>query len=226
MAIFIPSALVSAVSGKVGGVTFVSSGKGKVIKSCGQNVRAFSRLQLARQARLAWAKGQWAGLTAAQQSAWNAAAALVVKTNALGEVVKLTGYQAYIKAQMVRSVVAAPTITAPTVRLVGPMLTCNTSAFFAASNYNVTCNATGASGAQATYVYGATYGMSRAVKKMSNWRYIQTVTSNFGTGENVRVAWIAAFGVAMVAGQRFGIRVINTKDCYWSAETEFYSTVI
>lgn len=225
MALFVPSALVGAVSGKVGGVTFVAAGKGQVIKSAAVTVRAFSKLQLERQARLAWVKSQWRTLTAAQKTAWNTAAALVVKTNALGQPTAMTGYQAFVKAHMMRFWSPSSLFTTPTVKLVGPMVTASTVAFSAAGNYDITVTGTGLSGAQSTILYGATQESSRLVKKMTNWRYIGRMTNNYGSASNQKTNWIAAFGRAMVQGQVYGLKLVNANSCYWSVETEFYGTV-
>lgn len=226
MALFVPSALVGAVSGQVGGVTFVAAGKGQVIKSSACTVRAYSKLQLERQAHMAWVKTQWGTLTDAQKTAWATAAALVVKTNALGQVTALTGYQAFVKAHQMRFWTPASLYTTPVVKLVGPMVSVSSAVFSVAGTYNVTVTGPGLSGAQSTIIYGATQERSKMVKKMTNWVYIGRMTNNYGTAADQKSNWYGGLKRYLRVGQVFGIKLVNANSCFWSAETEYYGTAV
>jgi len=225
MAIFTPSGLVGAVSGKVGGVTFVTSGRGQVIKSAAVKVRAFTRLQLERQAHMAWMQGKWAALTVEQKAAWSAKALEVVRHNALGQVTTMSGYQAFIKAHGYLFWQPSSVYTTPTLKLVGRMVICSAVFDVSAATYGVTVTGPGLSGEQRTLLWGATEGQRRVKKRLKNWRYLGRLTGNYGSSYNQYALWLAGFGSAMVAGQAFGLRVVNLKDCYWSEATEYYGVV-
>lgn len=225
MAIFKPSPLVGAIAGPVGGCTFVSTGKGNVLKASASTCRAFSRLQLERQAHMAWARTQWAGLTVAQKAAWTTAAALVAVTNRLGDKRTMSGYEAFVKAHTVRIGSYATLYSVPFARLVGPMVSVSAAAFSAAGTYNLTTTGLGLSGAQATVLYGATQESSKMVTRMSNWRYLGRLTNNYNSAFNIYSLWVGQFGRGMVAGQVYGLKLVNINACHWSTEYEHYGTV-
>lgn len=95
MAIMVPGPLVSAVSGRVGGVTFAVGRGGHTIKRTGIVMARRSAAALAVKARVARLGLAWAALTSDQRKAWNAFGARIPSTSRLGVRRQMTGYQTF-----------------------------------------------------------------------------------------------------------------------------------
>lgn len=98
MAIVKPSPLVGAIAGPVGGVTFVSSGRGMHVRGLANTVHRLSAGQGEARGVLSRATLAWRGLTDVQRSAWRAGASAIVERNALGVSRALTGFEFFVRS--------------------------------------------------------------------------------------------------------------------------------
>lgn len=117
MAIFNPSALISAIRNSVGGVTFTQGPYGATIRERVVPINPNTSRQATIRSAFAAAATAWKSLTSNQRDAWTVYAATVNRTNALGNPITLQGLNAFIAvntllqqaSQAIRS--AGPTVT-------------------------------------------------------------------------------------------------------------------
>lgn len=123
----IKSALVTQISGSIGGVTGSHNRSGMYLRSRAIPTNPNTALQAAVRQNLGQLSAMWQTLTSTQQAGWNEYAANVAMTNPLGDTVYLTGQQHFIRSNSPRLqfqqniLSAAPTVfnlgtfTAPTI---------------------------------------------------------------------------------------------------------------
>ena len=104
MALIKTSALVSEISGKVGGNVFARNRGGSYVRKFAVPLNPKTPAQSKQRSRLAFVSNAWKSLSAADKEGWAAAALLAFRrvTNRLGESTSLTPPQYYIKANLLR----------------------------------------------------------------------------------------------------------------------------
>jgi hypothetical protein len=96
MAILKPGAIIGAISGTVGGVTF-KNGRGPIVLAHRQRIPATStRLQINSQARFLRACNAWRAMTTLQRAGWAIAARTYPHSNRLGLTVYMSGFQFFV----------------------------------------------------------------------------------------------------------------------------------
>ena len=90
-------------AGSIAGTTFARNRYGNYARARTKPVNPNTDRQQAVRASLAFLTDRWQGVvTAGQRDAWNDYASLVVMTNRLGEDIKLSGFNHYIRSNMPR----------------------------------------------------------------------------------------------------------------------------
>jgi hypothetical protein len=107
------SVVVTEISGKVGGQKFSRNGGGAYVANISKPLNAQTSAQVAVRSSVATLSRAWAGLTAAQQAAWNSFGALQVKTNRIGHKSPQSGFNAYIEFNQVLSNAGVAAISIP-----------------------------------------------------------------------------------------------------------------
>ncbi len=110
MAIFRPSALVGALSGKVGGAEFVIGRGAPYVRKAQHKIKHQSPSRLNAQAIYAQATRNWEALTDTQRTAWRALAQIVPAKNRLGVPRTQTAFELYMHVAIPRLHIA-PTAT-------------------------------------------------------------------------------------------------------------------
>lgn len=130
MAKLLFSALVDGVRGRVGGIIFSANAAGPAVRRYAPPIRSNTPIQVSRRGIFSqWGAG-WRGLTAAQRTAWNVYAAniLQAKTDALGNIYYLNGYQWFVSMNSNRNLVGrsqlsnAPSTPVPAAPTIGTLL--------------------------------------------------------------------------------------------------------
>lgn len=110
MALIKTSALVSAISGKVGGNIFSNNKGGAYVRSFSKPTNPNTSRQAAVRAAFGALSSNFRALPAAQKANWNSVASNYPYSNKLGETKILTGAQLYVKANNVLQTAGLPTV--------------------------------------------------------------------------------------------------------------------
>ena len=113
MAIFRASAVVGSISGTIGTTTFVHTGASKVIRRRPNKTDPQSPKQLLQRVRLRVVQNRWPQLTAAQRQAWITRALIFTATNRLGVQRPISGWQYFLKINLLQLSAALPLVDAP-----------------------------------------------------------------------------------------------------------------
>lgn len=114
MALLKMGAIVTQVSGKVGGQTFGNGQAGQYLKNTGSYVNKLTPLRSVSNSKLASLANSWRSLSSSDKSSWAAAAPNFPYVNRLGETKQYSGYNLYMKFNGNRAIWgAAPVATAP-----------------------------------------------------------------------------------------------------------------
>lgn len=117
MALIKYSAAVAGASGKAGGIVFSRNRGGSYIRSWAKGVNPKTVAQTNQRNKLAGLSTAWKNLTQAQKDGWSQAALLSYRkvTNRLGEQTSLTGFQLFMKQNLLTQTIGLTNIlqTAP-----------------------------------------------------------------------------------------------------------------
>lgn len=92
---------ISAMSGSIGGSTFARNRFGNYIRTRTKPTNPNTASQVQVRSALAYCTERWSGtLTAPQRTAWNLYASSVTMKNRLGENINLTGFNHYVRSNM------------------------------------------------------------------------------------------------------------------------------
>jgi hypothetical protein len=97
MARFTPGAVLAALSGSVGGLTFGRGRTGPVLRSLSSRSFKPSAIMAATSANLVLAAQTWKGFAEPRRRRWSTAATLAPRVDALGRSYTLTGYAYYVE---------------------------------------------------------------------------------------------------------------------------------
>ncbi len=102
---------ITQMSGSIAGNTFARNRYGNYVRARTKPVNPRTALQTVVRASLAFLTTSWSQtLSAAQRTAWNLYASNVAMTNRLGESTFMTGFNHYIRSNMIRKQVGFPII--------------------------------------------------------------------------------------------------------------------
>jgi len=107
------SVVVTEISGKVGGQKFSRNGGGPYVSNISKPLNAQTSAQVAVRSSVATLSRAWAGLTAAQQAAWNSFGSLQIKTNRIGHKSPQSGFNAFIEFNQVLANAGVAMISVP-----------------------------------------------------------------------------------------------------------------
>ena len=114
MALLKLSGMATAISGKLGGSVFATTGNGSVLKQNSYSQQHATPLQSAQRTQIYQSSQLWRSLTPTQKAGWAAAVVDYPYTNKVGDTVYYTGYQLfnYLNQNLIL-VQQAPILTAP-----------------------------------------------------------------------------------------------------------------
>ena len=123
---------ITEASGKLGGTVFSKNGGGGYCRIKTKPLNGQTSSQNLVRTNLTGLAQSWAGLTAAQQLAWNTFGTLQIKTNAIGHKSAQSGFNAYVEYnQRLLNASAATISVPPPATTVAPLLTLSLTAVHA-----------------------------------------------------------------------------------------------
>ncbi len=219
MAIIRVGALVGAISGTVGGQTFVTGGRSTVVRNK-PAARARTSPSLARE-RSRWAVGvnSWGGLTTGQQDAWRTAARNLLATNVLGESSPRGGFNFYMQLWMTFRRPSGDNNLLPPVdgQSAAPS---NVSAVFDVGGpYNVDSDVPATTGIPSYQIWGYAFASDRENNNPPRLRFIAT-SNPISVPQDIQPAWDALFG-PLQEGQRFAVGFSSFTSFAWRSEVNW-----
>lgn len=196
--------VVQTASGAVGGVEFVNTAAGLVLRARQRKNRRTSSAALLARNSLAQAIAGWSALTDPQKTAWNAVAQRVSHTNRLGLHRPWSGRELYLHQNAGQLTRGSGVINTPLIWSVRNQLQSYTVAFTAA-NYNLTWVCFGPGQAGAIHVYAARAWSTTGFNTV-NYRYIKGVGILVSGTNDLKPQFTAALGT-LVAGEMFRLRL-------------------
>ena len=115
MALIRTSSIVAGISGGLGGQVFVNAKTGLLVRPRAYRKPPDTRPLLAQQAIFANVTRHWRALSDQQKSAWRALAQDFPKTNRLGQTSPATGFQIFVKINILSRTFLGPPLTDPPV---------------------------------------------------------------------------------------------------------------
>lgn len=113
MAILKLGAIVTAISGKVGGQTFGIGKSGQYLKNTGSYINARTPKRTTSNSLLSLVTSQWRDLTQSQRDSWDAASSNFPYTNRLGNTEYYSGFNLFTKFNVNRYLMSLSLLTAP-----------------------------------------------------------------------------------------------------------------
>ena len=216
MAIYKPSPLIGAIAGPVGGVTFVSSGRGQVIRRAACVPARHSQRQKLMRAR--WARFQvaWSALTAAQRAGWRTAAAVYRRTDRLGVPHPYSGFELFMLVNMRQYNYVSTVRTTPPAVIFGPSYRPTRWKQTPAGGFTIEGVVPGASTPYRLRFWGTTSSEARYRGWKREWKWFIERATSTGT-DGLGSYWLSSFGRYPVAGQWVAVRIENITGCFASA---------
>lgn len=103
------SGLLSGISGSVGGATFATGSNGLYVRNRSISANRNTQAQLNQRLNMATYSGQWRGLTDSDRLSWSQSASLFPYTDVFGDKKTYTGFQLYMKTNMILETAALDT---------------------------------------------------------------------------------------------------------------------
>lgn len=210
MALVLPGAGIAGISGSIGGTTFAKNRSGLYMRNRTKPVNPNStRQQQVRQA-VALGTTRWSQvLTAAERAAWNLFAASVVMKNRLGQDIKLTGQNHYLRSFTVLNQIGeTPVDPGPTAFELPEQDTTLAIAISAATQtVSVTFDATAVWANEDAAFLQVAMGTPQNPQREffgGPWRYMDVVAGDGTTPPTSPASMAAPFAVA--AGQRVWVK--------------------
>lgn len=211
MAIFKTGPVIASISGKLGGIVFVNTKQGKVVRKAPSHVRQRTPAQLRNRATFQASQLAWQNLTADERTQWRAAAPLYNRTNRLGVASPLSGYQFFLfvnrsaNEEDVNPSVSPPQIQSSTV----PTSTSLTSLSLADANWNYTPSPPPPGKHFEEYFAARSY-VARSLLSLTNYKLIAVNFLVLGSGTDLRAGFEAVHGPPQL-GETIILRNRNTK---------------
>lgn len=218
---YTPSALVSEFSGKQGSTVASHNRFGPYFRNRTIPTNPNTTSQQNARNDLLTASKAWAGLTAAQQAAWNAAAPLVTLYDRLGRPYHPTGHQYFVsvnRTTYVYSGSTAVTSAPPTASAPAAILTASVTAVVGVPSHSVAYTATPLAAAT-KLIIEATAMMSpgRFYVGRSQFRQVLITAAAAASPSDIKTVYAAKFG-SLVAGKKIFYRLtVITSDGQRSA---------
>lgn len=209
MAIFRTGPLTGAISGKIGGVVFVTGGKSNVVRHRPAPRTSTSPFLARSRSRMYNLRRHWSTLTSAQQSAWNTAARDILTANRLGQRSPMNGFQYFIMSNTKsfpgwRELIPFPPTSSPFDFAINPAAN-----FSAAGAYNAQIDNPVPLAWLRIVVHGWPFWRTTQSRDIPRLVFIAELTSAADPViVDVRDAWVDHFG-ALKEGQRFAVGITS-----------------
>lgn len=199
MAIFSPGPAVGGISGNAGGLNFVNAPGSKVIRMRKRPTPNGTVEQKKQQVILRNAQNRWANLSDELRQSWRASASTILFPNRLGQQRSLSGYQYFLKINLLAIKDEPPVQLTQTVfPAVEFSSTVSAGIDISPIDPDVTENYIGA-------VYGRNLMRNTPLKSTNTHRFITYAIFIGGAGNNITVDWEAAIGLPIL-GQYVAIQ--------------------
>lgn len=192
MALIRMSPIVSAISGNLMGLNFANSRNGTIVRRRLQRTNKATQKQTKVRAAFYRLFNRWRDLTDDNRNSWRATAASLPFANRLGVQRQLTGWQLYLRHNLIREIDASllPRDDAPLPVALRPPLTVSGS-FTVGGPYTLTLTYMGTVTSDDGYYYLDTRPTDRAQRFYNNWKFGGAVSVGFPPGtKDVRGTWI------------------------------------
>jgi hypothetical protein len=195
-------------SGSLGGVTSSRNSSGQYKRARAIPTNPNTPAQSRARASLSDLSAGWRGLTALQQTSWNAFGQSFTVVNSLGTTIHLTGIQCYVKVNTVNLLNGAAIVTTPPA--LPAFLACTVTGVTAVSATPL-IELQGANPVTGTlFMIYSSPQVSAGVSYMGNYRWIQTSQTFTSGNMSIQTAWAAKFG-SLIAGKKIFIKVVQSQ---------------
>lgn len=208
MAIIRTGPIVGAISGSIGGVTFVVGSRAAVVRPRPTRRPRVSSFKRTSDSLFANIRHSWADLTDLQQSGWNVLGPTLSRVNRLGQTSPLNGFEAFVRVNMeLRNEPGDLVEEAPVVG-VGPPPRAVSADLQEVGNFTVSASPPLGFLSAVFFVYAWTYFTDHAVRDAPRLVFLLEKAAPSIT-EDIRDEWEAHFGTP-VEGQQYRIGVATS----------------
>lgn len=191
-------------SGSIAGITSSRNRFGQYRRTRATPVNPNSTYQGSVRARLSENSAAWRALTAVQRAAWDDLGKLMTRTDSLGQVYTLTGFQAYVSVNN-NNLAAGNAVVATPPALVTPTAIETATVTLTAATFSIAYTPTPLAAAQRLFTYAS--GQRSAGRLFEGDLRLVAVSAAAGASPaNVFTAWQTRYGTPIV-GQRVFIAV-------------------
>lgn len=186
-------------SGSLAGVTSSRNRFGQYRRTRATPVNPNSGFQGVVRARLAINAAAWRALTVAQRAAWGSLGAMMTRTDALGQVYGLTGFQAYVSVNNNQLAAGNVVLSDPPLLLTPASITTATLTLSAAA-FSIAFTTTPLGAGERMFAYAS---MQRSAGRTfeGDMRLVAVSAAAAASPFDINAAYVARFG-AKVTGQR------------------------
>ena len=205
MAIFRNGALVGAISGSLGGVTFVAGQGSPVVRLRPAKNHKTSTLASGQNARFHNAQKHWAGLTALQRLNWDTYAQTFAATDALGVQRAMTGFRMYLRNALTKRLPVSTLPDDPPNLGIDAGPATLSAAFTVGGPYNVSYTHGSGGPNFNTWIFGYPFFKDYITRDVPRFRFVRF---QFGSGTtlDIETEWLEVWG-AIQDGQQFAVGV-------------------
>lgn len=195
--------------GKLNGHVFSKNRYGNYVRNKVTPVNPSTSYQTAVRNRLAGISSAWAGLSAVQRNAWNAAIGSYGKTNIFGDIINPSGKTLHQKLNNELLICGEAVITTPPVPAGVDAFTAISAAIAAGAATATLTYAPAIAADHKVKVY-ATPGLSAGVSFVkSEFRLLSVIATADASPYSFKAAYEARFGALPAAGQKVFVKVVQ-----------------
>lgn len=228
MALIKQGALISEISGKLGGAVFFRNRGGSCVRTFTVPANPQTEYQIAVRNALTSASVAWKNLTDAQRAAWAAWAQENPVRNRVGEAIRLQGNAAFVELNARMVLLGNATTTAPpTVSAPSPLLTVTGSYDIGAGDFQLAYTTTPLAANMKLWVSGCLLISDSIMNVNSRLRHFFTSAAAAASPASIQTAFEARFGTP-VAGNKVVLRaaVVSNVDGQMSSYLEDSGVVV
>lgn len=209
MAIFKASGVVGSISGNVGGACFVNGRGSKVLRKSKQNRSSKGEGPAIARANMQRAQKAWGFLSDDIKRAWSTYAISTPRTNRLGEQYTISGYQEFVRRQLIYVGNDAPTDDLPPANDAPPLICPITFSSSTALGLRLVSGIGTTQGSVRLQYYGRNLYTTTIPKFFDRLKYIGGLKMDQSSAKSISAQWEAQFSLPII-DQVCVIRVLFT----------------
>lgn len=203
MAIFTTGPIVAGVSGKVGSVVFVNSKRSRTLRPAPLKLHDSSPFTARSKTWLSNVRRQWSVIPTAEQNAWRAAAAEILRTNRLGQKAPISGFEYFVMTHTRVFVGPREFLEGPPIPDVRDNTGSPTCVFSISTGLEITADNAFGPLLLRLQVYGWPFWVDHDTKALARFVFLDEFTLNPGLiSFDLTTQWEQHFGTVQL-GQRF-----------------------